>query len=220
MKRSPTQSTARSGGLDVVVAGMAVADVLGYPIQFRKMPKPGGLTLIDSVMLSTGGNVSNVGIDLSKLGFRVGGITRIGDDAFGKYILQEYKRYRIETGGIVIDPKAQTAATIVGIGADGERTFLHTRGCLKRFRVSDVLKNLPMIQTAKVFVFGYLGLLLETERDLALLFRTIKKETGAKILLDTGGNPRKQPKQFSSFIRYVDYFIPSYEEAVALSGTN
>ena len=217
MKQTRMQKIS-SQRLDVVVAGMAVADVLGHPIQFQKMPKPGGLTTIDSVTLSTGGNVSNVGIDLAKLGFRVAGITRVGDDAFGKYILNEYKRHRIQTNGVVIDPDEQTSATIVGIGADGERTFLHTRGCLKNFRVSDVLKNLQSIKRAKIFVFGYLGLLPETEKDLAVLFRTIKKETDAKILLDTGGNPRKQPKQFASFIRYVDYFIPSYEEAFALSG--
>lgn len=204
--------------LDVVVAGMAVADVLGNPIQFKNMPKRGGLKLIDSITLSTGGNVSNVGIDLAKLGFRVGGITRIGNDAFGRYILHEYRKYRINSIGVVTDPKAQTSATIVGIGADGERTFLHTRGCLANFRVSDVLKNLQMIRRAKIFVFGYFGLLPETEKDLEVLFRAIKKETDAKILLDTGGNPRRQPKRFASFIQYVDYFIPSYEEAFALSG--
>ncbi len=215
MRKSST-----SRRLDVVVAGMAVADVLGHPIQFRNMPKPGGLKLIDSITLSTGGNVSNVGIDLAKLGFRVGGITRIGNDALGKYILREYKKHRINTTGIVADNEEQTSATIVGISPDGERTFLHTRGCLVNFRVSDVLKNLPMIQRAEMFVFGYLGLLPETEKDLEALFRTIKKETDAKILLDTGGNPRKQPKRFASFIRYVDYFIPSYEEAVALTGKN
>lgn len=204
--------------LDVVVAGMAVVDVLGHPIQFKNMPKPGGLKLINSITLSTGGNVSNVGIDLAKLGFRVGGITRVGNDAFGKYILGEYRKHRINTAGVVTDTKEQTSATIVGIGKDGERTFLHTRGCLVNFRVSDVLKNLQMIKRAKIFVFGYLGLLPETEKGLEFLFRTIKKETGANILLDTGGTPRRQPKRFASFIRYVDYFIPSYEEAVALTG--
>ncbi len=203
---------------DVVVAGMAVADVLGNPVQFSNVPKPGGLKLIDSITLSTGGNVSNVGIDLAKLGFRVGGITRVGDDAFGRYILGEYKKHRIIARGIVIDSKAQTSATIVGIAGDGERTFLHTRGCLKNFRVSDMLKNLQMIKRAKIFVFGYLGLLPETEKDLEVLFRTIKNETDAKILLDTGGNPRKHAKRFASFIRHVDYFIPSYEEALALTG--
>ncbi len=204
--------------LDVVVAGLAVVDVLGRSVQFNALPKPGGLQFLDSITLSTGGNVSNVGIDLVKLGFRVDGITRVGDDALGRFILQEYKQYRIGTAGVLVDRKAQTSATFVGVGKNGERSFLHTRGCLANFRASDVLENLQLVKRAKIFAFGYLGLLPETEKDLEVLFRTIKKETRAKILLDTGGNPRRQPKPFASFIRYVDYFMPSYEEAVALTG--
>lgn len=211
------QRPASSRRLDVVVAGLAVVDVLGRPVQFNALPKPGGLHLLDSITLSTGGNVSNVGIDLAKLGFRIGAITRIGDDALGRFILQEYRHHRIGSAGVFVDRKAQTSATFVGIGKDGERTFLHTRGCLANFRASDVLENLQLVKRAKIFAFGYLGLLPETEKELEILFRTIKKETGANILLDTGGNPRRQPKLLASFIRYVDYFIPSYEEAEALT---
>jgi sugar/nucleoside kinase (ribokinase family) len=187
-------------------------------VQFNALPKPGGLQFLDSITLSTGGNVSNVGIDLAKMGFRVGGITRVGDDVLGKFILQEYKQHRLDTSGVLTDRSAQTSSTIVAVGKDGERSFLHTRGCLANFRASDVLENLQLVKRAKIFAFGYLGLLPETEKDLEVLFRTIKKETRAKILLDTGGNPRRQPKPFASFIRYVDYFMPSYEEAVALTG--
>ena len=204
--------------LDVVVAGLAVADVLGRPVQFNELPKPGGLQLLDSISLSTGGNVSNVGIDLAKLGFRVEAITRIGDDALGRFILQEYKHHRIGAECVLVDRKAQTSATFVGIGKDGERTFLHTRGCLANFRAADVLNNIQLVKRAKILAFGYLGLLPETENELDLLFRTIKNKTGANILLDTGGNPRRQPKLLASFLPYVDYFIPSYEEAVVLTG--
>lgn len=212
------QRQASSRRLDVVVAGLAVVDVLGRHVQFNKLPKPGGLQLLDSISLSTGGNVSNVGIDLARLGLRVSAITRIGDDVLGRFILQEFKKRRIGSTGVFVDRKAQTSATFVGIGNDGERTFLHTRGCLANFRVSDVLENLRLVSRAKIFAFGYLGLLPETEKGLGVLFRTIKTKTGANILLDTGGNPRRQPKLLASFLRYVDYFIPSYEEAVALTG--
>ena len=212
------QRPALSQRLDVVVAGLAVVDVLGRHVQFSALPKPGGLKLLDSITLSTGGNVSNVGIDLAKLGFRIGAITRIGDDALGMFILQEFRKHRIGSTCVLVDRKEQTSATLVAIGKDGERTFLHTRGCLANFRASDVLKNLHLVKRAKILAFGYLGLLPETEKDLEYLFKTIKNKTGVNILLDTGGTPRKQRKVLASFICYVDYFIPSYEEAVALTG--
>ena len=204
--------------LDVVVAGLAVVDVLGRPVRFKRLPRPGGLQLLDTIALSTGGNVSNVGIDLAKMGFRVAGITRVGDDVFGRFIRQEYARHGIDTSGLVVDRKKQTSATIVGVGPDGERTFLHTRGCLKAFSIRDVLENLDLVSRAKLFAFGYLGLLPEMEKDLARLFRTIKRKTAAGILLDSGGNPRRNPALLRSILPFIDYVIPSYEEAVALTG--
>jgi len=211
----------RSGSsrrLDAVIAGLAVVDVLGRPVRFSALPKPGGLQFLDSMTMSTGGNVANVGIDLSKLGFQVAAITRIGNDALGRFLLHEFKQHRLGTRGVRVDRTAQTSSTFVAIGTDGERTFLHTRGCLANFCISDVLENLSLVRRAKIFAFGYLGLLPEMEEDFETLFRTIKRKTGASILLDTGGNPRTQPQRLASFIRYIDYFIPSYEEAVLLTG--
>ncbi len=204
--------------LDVVVAGLAVVDVLGRPVHFKRLPRPGGLQLLDTIALSTGGNVSNVGIDLAKMGFRVAGVTKVGDDVFGRFIRQEYARHGIDTAGLVVDAKRQTSATIVGVGPDGERTFLHTRGCLQAFSAGDILKNIRLIQRARLLAYGYLGLLPEMERELPRLFRTIKKKTSAGILLDTGGNPRRNPRLLRSILPSVDFVIPSYEEAVVLTG--
>lgn len=204
--------------LDVVVAGLALADVIGRPVEFSRPPKRGALKLIDSITLTTGGNVSNVGIDLARLGFRVGAITRVGNDSIGRFVVQHYRTFGIDTEGVIIDAKAQTSATIVGVDSDGERTFLHTRGCMKNFRANDILSRLPLVQKAPILVFGYLGLLPETEKEFKSLFRTLKQKTHVNILLDTAASPRVTPRALAGFLPYVDYFIPSYEEAVSITG--
>jgi len=204
--------------VDVVVAGLAVVDIIGRPLHFDKMPRPGGLKFLDSITLTTGGNVCNCGIDLAKMGFQVAAVTRVGDDGLGQFILKQFALHRIDTTGVTVDSRKQTSATIVGVGLDGERSFLHTRGCLTSFEVKDVTKNLALVKRAKVFALGYLGLLPEAESDFGTLLRTIKERTGAQTLLDTGGNPRRQQGLLRSFLPFVDYFIPSYEEAIALTG--
>jgi sugar/nucleoside kinase (ribokinase family) len=204
--------------LDVVVAGLALADIIGRPVEFNKPPKRGALKLIDSITLTTGGNVSNVGIDLARLGFRVGAITRVGNDPIGRFVIQHYRTFGMDTEGVIIDAKAQTSATIVGVDAGGERTFLHTRGCMKHFRATDILSRIPLIQKASILAIGYLGLLPETEKEFKHLFRTVKSETSVKILLDSAASPRVSARDLKGFLPYVDYFIPSYEEAVALTG--
>ena len=202
---------------DVVLAGLALVDVIGRPVDLRRLPRRGGLQLLDSVTLTTGGNVANCGIDLAKLGFRVAGISRVGDDTLGAFVRRHLAEYRIDTSGIKVDRRAQTSATFVAVEVGGERTFLHTRGCLKNFRVEDVLGQLPLIQKSRLFALGYLGLLPECEAHLPRLFRTVKEETGAGILLDTGGNPRRNPGLLRRILPHVDYFIPSREEAAILT---
>lgn len=208
----------RSVRPDVVLAGLAVVDVIGRPVDLARLPRAGGLQLLQSVTLTTGGNVSNCGIDLAKLGFHVAAITRIGDDTLGEFVRREYIRHTVDTAGVVVDRRDQTSATLVAVDETGERTFLHTRGCLRNFRVADVLAKLPLIRRSRLFAFGYLGLLPESEPHLPRLFRTIKRSTRVTTLLDTGGNPRRQPALLRKLLPFVDIFIPSLEEAKTITG--
>jgi sugar/nucleoside kinase (ribokinase family) len=204
--------------LDVIVAGLALTDIIGRPIDLKNLPERGALKLIDSITLTTGGNVSNVGIDLAKLGFAVGAITRVGNDSLGRFVTQHYRTFGIDTEGVTIDARAQTSATIVSVDNTGERTFLHTRGCMKNFRAADVLSRLPLLNKARILAVGYLGLLPETEKEFERLFRTVKQKTSLKILLDCAASPRVAPGELKKFLPYVDFFIPSYEEAVLITG--
>ena len=204
--------------LDVVVAGLALTDIIGRPVDLKNLPKRGALELIDSITLTTGGNVSNVGIDLAKLGFTVGAITRVGNDSLGRYVTQHYRTYDIDIEGVIVDARAQTSATIVSVDKTGERTFLHTRGCMKHFRAADVLSRLALLQKARILAVGYLGLLPETEREFGRLFQTVKEKTSLKILLDSAASPRVTPRALRGFLPYIDFFIPSYEEAVLITG--
>jgi len=146
-------------------------------------------------------------------------VTRVGDDGLGNMLLQEYRRHAIDVTGIVVDKDAQTSATIVSVDRAGERTFLHTRGCMANFRSADVMNAMNLIKGAKCFVFGYLGLLPELEPDLAVMLKEIKSQSGIPIVLDTGGAPAKMgAQQLGRILSSVDYFLPSFEEAVRLTG--
>lgn len=206
--------------LDVVVAGLAVVDVIGRPVRLSPPPRRGSLHYIDSITMTTGGNVSNCGIDLVKLGFRVGAITRVGEDGLGQYLRSRYAQYGIQSGGVTVDEEAQSSATIVSVDETGERTFLHTRGCLRHFRARDVFAQMGMIKKAQILAFGYLGLLPECEPEMAYLFATVKRQTGVGILLDTGGTPKGNLKLLKAVLPHVDYFVPSLDEASTLTGAS
>jgi sugar/nucleoside kinase (ribokinase family) len=202
----------------VVIAGLAVVDVIGRPVAFTRPPRAGSLSYLDSITLTSGGNVSNCGIDLAKLGVRVGIITRVGRDGLGNFLRHEYDRYGLETRGVIVDGASQTSATMVHVDGAGERTFLHTRGCMANFRMKDVESQLPMIARADVFVLGYLGLLPESESGFARTFALVKRKTKALTLLDTGGTPRRNARLLRGLLPYVDFFLPSLDEARTLTG--
>lgn len=210
-------STSSRDHFDVLVIGNAVADVIGLPVDMKKLPRKGGLQLIDSVTLTSGGNVSNVGIDLAKLGLRVGVLTRVGNDSLGRFLTDQYRMHGINTKGVIVDHKRQTSATMVNVGKDGERTFLHTRGCMANFRARDVLTQLSLVKKAALVAVGYLGLLPETEKQFGRLFKSIKRNSSAAILLDTAGVPKTSFRSLKEWLHLVDYFLPSYDEAVYLT---
>jgi sugar/nucleoside kinase (ribokinase family) len=212
----PSPSSVRD--LDAVVAGLSVVDIIGRPVDLRRPPKPGGMQPIGSITMTTGGNVPNVGIDLAKLGFRVGAVTRVGNDTFGGFLRSQLEMHGIASAGLVLDDTRQTSSTIVGVDRNGERTFFHTRGCMANFRVEDLLTHIDVIRRGRILVFGYYGLLPECDRHLGRLFRAIHLKTGIPVLLDTAGAPRRDDRLLASFLPHVDYFVPSYDEASVITG--
>ena len=212
----PASSSVRD--LDAVVAGLSVVDIIGRPLDLRKPPKPGGMQRLGSITMTTGGNVPNVGIDLAKLGFSVGAVTRVGNDTFGGYLRSQLEVHGITAAGLVLDGSRQTSSTIVGVDGTGERTFFHTRGCMENFRVEDILTHIDVVRRGRILVFGYYGLLPECDRHLGRLFRAIHLKTGTPVLLDTAGAPRRDDATLRSFLPHVDYFVPSFDEAAAITG--
>ncbi|MEK6570881.1 MAG: carbohydrate kinase family protein, partial [Bacteroidota bacterium] len=203
---------------DVVVFGLLVADILGRPVDLRRLPKRGSLQMIETISFSTGGNAANVGIALRKLGMKVGVIGRLGNDVWRTLIIDSLKKHGIESTHIASGETPQTSATIVCVDAGGERSFLHTPGASRDLRGEDLLSRLKYISRAKLLMVGYLGLLPQMENDLPEIFQRMKKETYVLIALDTGGIPRRNRRLAKAFLPYVDFFIPSLNEAQNLTG--
>ena len=222
--------------LDIVVCGLIVADIIGRPVDLVRPPARGSLRLLDEIRLFSGGNVCNVGIALAKLGLRVGAISRVGDDAWKEFALAELKRYRVDCRGVRIEsPRptegkpTQTSATMVCVDKGGERTLFHVLGANAKITSADLLQNLPLLRRAKILLVGYYGLLPALEPDLPKALATLKKKTrspqrpfGIEIALDTGGSAlhRNRLTHLGRCLKSVDYFLPSYDEARALTGKN
>src|SRR5690349_20946769 len=115
--------------MDAAIYGLIVADVIAEPMDLRgKLPARGGLSYLNSLTLTTGGNVCNVAMAMSKLGMSVAAAGLVGNDTFGAATLERLRTGGVETSCVAQDPRAQTSATVVAVDASGERSFFHTPG--------------------------------------------------------------------------------------------
>jgi len=200
---------------DVTCVGILVADAIAKTVD--ELPGRGKLALVDRLQLFTGGCAVNSGIALARIGLNVAIIGKIGDDGFGKFIYNSLKDENVNVDGLVVDPKSSTSASVVLVDSGGERSFLHSLGANAEFTDSDV--DYSIIENSRIVFVA--GTMLMPNFDGEPCARVLKrsKEMGKITALDTAWDSKgRWMKVLEPCMKYIDYFMPSYEEAVQLSG--
>lgn len=98
--------------LDIVTLGRASVDLYGQQIGGR-------LEDMASFAKSVGGCPANIAIGAARLGLKAGFVTRVGDEAMGRFIREQMAREGVDTSGIVTDPTRLTALVVLGV-RDGQ----------------------------------------------------------------------------------------------------
>lgn len=200
---------------EVTCLGILVADVVGKPID--QLPGRGRLALVDRMELHSGGCAANTGIGLARLGVDTAIIGKVGADGFGDFLVQRFAKYGIDTRGVVRDPVEATSATMVLVHGDGERSFLHYLGANATLKREDVaweqVRKSKVLHIAGALVMpGFDGeptaqLLRQAQAcGVVTAFDTVWDATGAWM------------EKVGPCLPFVDYLLPSYEEAKMLAG--
>ena len=185
---------------------------------FARTSRTGGLQLLRSITLTTGGNVCNTGVAMAKLGMQVAAAGLIGMDGLGSAVIDRLTHAGVETSSILMTPQAQTSATMVAVEAGGERVFFHTPGATALLNADVFRKCFPTFARCRWLQIGYFGLLPSLTADLPALLAELKKiAPQLNIALDTV-NPPAEAHLLWPILPYIDLFCPSRSEAVALSG--
>ena len=94
--------------LDVVTIGRASVDLYGQQVGGR-------LEDMASFTKAVGGCPSNIAIGTARLGLRSAVITRVGDEAMGRFIREQMVREGVDVSGVKTDPTRLTALVILGV---------------------------------------------------------------------------------------------------------
>ncbi len=211
---------------DIVVGGHLCLDIIpaikgGKVHTISEFMIPGKLIEVDKAVLSTGGSVSNTGITLKKLGLKVSFMAKVGEDHFGKVIIDILNNYGA-TDGIMRDINCSSSYTVVIAIPGIDRIFLHNPGANNCFYADDL--NFEIIKKAKIFHFGYPPLMrsfFENEgEELRKLFAAVKGLNVSTSLDMALPDPNSESgkadwnKILKKALPYVDFFEPSLEEAL------
>jgi sugar/nucleoside kinase (ribokinase family) len=201
--------------LDCLSVGILVADHLCDPIDH--VPAAGELVLCPRLPLSIGGCAANVAIDLARLGMGVGVVGCVGQDAFGRFVIETLAEAGLDTQDIRQLADAETSGTLI-INVQGEdRRFIHAAGANARLRAEDV--PLARLRQAKVlYVGGYLLMPALEGQPLTSLFREARA-AGVKTVLDIVlPGPGDHWPKLAPVLAETDVFLPNRDEAEALTG--
>ena len=94
--------------LDVITIGRASVDLYGQQVGGR-------LEDMASFTKAVGGCPANIAIGTARLGLKSALITRVGDEAMGRFIREQMEREGVATAGIHTDGTRLTALVILGV---------------------------------------------------------------------------------------------------------
>jgi sugar/nucleoside kinase (ribokinase family) len=201
--------------LDCLCLGIVVADHVCEPVSH--VPHAGELVLTPRTHLSIGGCAANVAVDLVRLGRRTAVIGCVGDDAFGRFAIDNLTAAGVDVRHVACLPGEATSTSMI-INVRGEdRRFIHSPGANARLDGSEISPDL-LAQTRAVYVGGY-GLSDQPSPDnIAALFRAAR-ERGVKTALDVVVPAGKDLwPSLTPVLPWTDVFLPNEDEARAITG--
>jgi sugar/nucleoside kinase (ribokinase family) len=201
-------------GFDVSVIGLYILDVLGRPVQ--AIPAGGNVEFIDEIRLTVAGTAGGTAIDCAKLGLRTRAVGAVGEDEKADFVIAALEKHGADTALMQRLPGVPTSATILNVRPNGERPALHQRGASDHFSLT-AAQVAQAIDAPFVHVGGT-GLLAKLDGAPTAALMQAAKAAGRTTTYDLIAANSGTLALVRPVLPFVDWFIPSIEEAQAICG--
>lgn len=201
---------------DVSCIGFHVLDVLGRPV--TAIPSGGRAAYIEEICMTVAGTAGATSVACAMLGIRTRSVTTVGSDDMGDFLLSKMEGYGVDCALVSRTHDVQTSATILPVRPNGERPALHVPGSANAFTVP--ASDLDAALDARIVHVGGTGLMkaFDGEPTIALLKRA--KALGRTTTFDLIQATPETIALVEPCLPYLDYFVPSIDEASEMAGTN
>jgi sulfofructose kinase len=140
-------------GLDIIGIENPVMD---FNTLLEKMPERGGFASLKEYSWQGGGNVGSALVAAARLGAKCGIVGIVGEDPYGQFCIDDFKRHNIDTSHLLKDSGSVTSFCIcVAELATMERSFIAKGGTRRQPTKAEIDKD--YISTAKYIHLGPMG---------------------------------------------------------------
>lgn len=198
---------------DVLVLGELNADLIlsgdVTPV-FGQVEK-----VVDDAVLTAGSSSAIFACGAARLGLRVAFAGMVGDDIFGRFMIEALQTRGVDTSGIVIDGAQKTGLTVhLTRGAD--RAMLTYMGAMAVFSLADL--DMELVRRSRHVHVGSYFLQRALRPDVARLFAAVQAE-GLTTSLDTGYDPEEAwGADLQATLAATSLLLPNATEAMGLAG--
>lgn len=199
---------------DYTSMGFHTFDALCRPV--TEIPPGGGTYFVDEFTLAVSGAAGSAAIVAAKHGLKVQAVGGVGNDLMGDWVLRRLAEFEVDTEMMQRVPNMTTSSSVVTTRPDGQRPALHKRGATAGFFVEDA--QIDRVLDTKILHVGGVGLMdaMDKGRNAEILAEA--KSRGITTTLDVFASTSEDLSLIKPLLPHTDFFMPSEEEAMALSG--
>ena len=193
--------------MTVVVLGSINLDLT---IEVPHLPVKGETTIGDRFFSAAGGKAANQAVAIAKLGIPVSLVGQVGDDTFGKTLIEGLQAQKVDTEGITVNPHTYTGIASIVVDPLGANTISCAAGANNLVRDKEIQQFKKMLPKAKIALLE-LGIPIAT----VLTAAREAKAHDCLLILDPAPVVSNLPEELYGLI---DIITPNEIEASQLVG--
>ena len=193
--------------MTVVVFGSINLDLV---VEVPHLPTKGETVIGNRFFSVAGGKAANQAVAVAKLGTSVNLVGQVGDDSFGKTLLENLQTAGVDISSITVNPHTHSGIASIVVDEKGENTIACAAGANNLVREQEVAKFKALLPQSKI-------VLLELGIPLATVLAAAReaKASNNLVILDPAPAKSNLPDEL---YHLVDLITPNEVEASQLVG--
>lgn len=191
----------------IVVVGSSNIDTT---LHVENFPLPGETINANGVTEAGGGKGANQAIAAARSGSDTAFISCVGNDSYGKWMIDQLKGYGVNTDNIIESSNAKTGHAYITLNSEGQNDIIIDHGANYELTIEDILNAKDVIIESDCVIAQ-----LETPISVTIEAFKIAKQEGKVTILNPAPAIKDLPEELLSL---TDVITPNETESALITG--